>query len=119
MVKRQTSSLATGNSLLQAYDYLIRKYSYQTWRELSPASCDWQDIAQEVRIIFLAHQQQILAALHQKAFASAIARNEARRAMKHLCYEELHTGSLRVGSEPATEQMFYSSDGSPSDVYID
>lgn len=103
----------------EKWDLLIRNHSYQAWEELEVVCCDWRDVAQEVRMIFIQRRQQLQEGLHPNAFISAAARYEARRAARRLCGDELRYRMVHIDADPGMHQMFYSSKSSFTDTFID
>lgn len=103
------------------WDTIIRRTSYAEWCKLTPSSCEWEDVAQEVRLVFLKREKQIMAADYPFAFVTVSVRREARRALYRLCRAEIKPGHrlLHIEDDPTTSDLFYSSSGSASDDYLD
>ena len=121
MSQIEAGAIATNAQSVAQWDGLIKRTAYATWRRLRPASCSWEDIAQEVRLALLQKALPLERARHRATFISACVRHEAFQARKKLAGDELKLGNalVYVDDTPWVEEFFYSSRGDSSDEFLD
>jgi len=114
-------AVAQAADLTSRLDRVIRHISYIEWHKLRPSVCEWEDVAQEVRLAFLMMIPRIATAVHPAAFTFSCVRYQARRALWRLARDEVKLGDklLHIEDDPTTGDLFYSSTGSASDDYLD
>jgi len=99
-------------------DSIIRRQAYRAWCRLRPSACDWEDVAQEVRMALLRHLRRIMTRANPQTFITVAARREAIRALRRLCRDEYSGALVHIEDDEGILQLFYSSTGT-SDDYLD
>lgn len=118
----QMEAEATQAKFLAEWDALIKRTAQRTWSRLRPASCSWEDIAQEVRVRLLPKQMLVRRAEAPAAFMIACVRNESFQALKRLARDEFRLGSnlTHLEDEAWVHELLYSSrGGESSDRFLD
>lgn len=118
-MKRTVGIETTASTVLSRWDTIIRQQSYIQWRKLSPASCDAEDIAQEVRLVFWRNAERIAAAENPVSYVTRAARQEAIKALRRLCREELGNSRVYIEDLPGICDLFYSSSRCASGAQMD
>ena len=108
-----------GTSIVEQWDHIIRRESYARWRRFRPSSCDWRDVAQEVRLALLRRESRLRRAYRPRDFFTFVVRREAAHALRRLCREELGNGRVHIESDPLISELFYSSRSRRSDGGMD
>ncbi|MFA5635138.1 MAG: hypothetical protein WC977_04450 [Anaerovoracaceae bacterium] len=104
------ATLAAENALA-IYNSLIVSICRDLWSRRAPSTCDWEDVAQEVRLAILQGKRNVSA-----DHAADDIRNEARNALKRLT-RDAHM--VTASSDPAVEALFYSSSGRAEHALLD
>lgn len=108
-MNRMLETQAAAASVVARWDHIIRREALAQWRKLRPAVCDAEDVAQEVRLVFLRHAPRLAGSERPVDFITVAARQEAIKAIRRMCREELADGRVHIGDDPAISEMFYSS----------
>jgi hypothetical protein len=104
------ATLAAENALA-IYNSLIVSICRDLWSRRAPSTCDWEDVAQEVRLAILTGSVEINS-LH----AAKNIRNAAVDALRRLT-RDAHM--VTASSDPAVEALFYSSSGRAEHALLD
>lgn len=104
------ATLAAENALA-IYNSLIVSICRDLWSRGAPSTCDWEDVAQEVRLAILDGR-----VLVDTNHAAKNIRNAARNALRDLT-RDAHM--VTASSDPAVEALFYSSSGRAEHALLD
>lgn len=109
----------TTEEFLNHWELIINHEAFKLWNQYRPASCDWQDIAQEVRLILLERREYIMDRDYIASYVRTTIRNETLKAIQRGCQDELMLNTVHIEENPQTMNLFYSSSGGLSDGHID
>ena len=99
------------DAVVEQYWEAIQSISADVWSGFEPSTCDAEDVAQEVCLAILEGRRVI-----DGAHASTGIRQAAINAIKHLT-RDAHM--ITASSDPAIEDLFYSSIGPEEAAYLD
>lgn len=106
-------------AFLNHWERAINHEAFKVWRASRPASCDWQDIAQEVRLVLLEREIYTLKPNHIASYIKKSIRNEARKALQRGCKDEQNLDITYIEDNPRAQNICYSTGGNVSDNHID
>ena len=122
MIQIEAGMMPMRTETVAKLDGLIRRTAYTTWSRLRPASCSWEDVAQEVRLALLEKEVPLETARYPAAFMNTCVRNESFQALKRLARDEFNLGNklTSLENEAWVHELLYSSSGGEcSDEYLD